>query len=80
MLSFLIISPASISQTDDWASNLAYSETPTETCILKKESTKMEHANIQLDLSPYKEFSMREMDYWILMKIENGTIQKQTRL
>ena len=80
MLSFLIISPASISQTDDWASNLAYSETPMETCVLKKESTKMEHANIQLDLSPYKEFSMREMDDWILMKIENGTIQKQTRL
>lgn len=36
----------------------------------------MEHANIQLDLSPYKEFSMREMDDWIQMKIENGTIQK----
>ena len=80
MLSFLYISPASKSQTDDWASNLAYSETPMETCLLKKESTKMEHANIQLDLSPYKEFSMREMDDWILMKIENGTIQKQTRL
>ena len=80
MLSFLYISPASKSQTDDWASNLAYSETPMETCLLKKESTKMEHANILLDLSPYKEFSMREMDDWILMKIKNGTIQKQMRL